>query len=334
MKIAMFSTRPYDRQFFEKANKNFKHTIDYLECRLSAETANIARGYNTVCVFVHDDLGKQVLQTLCESGIKTIALRCAGFNNVDIEAATQLGMNVVRVPRYSPYAVAEHAVALMLSLNRKTHRAYNRVKEGNFSLNGLLGFDIHGKTAGIIGTGYIGSITAGILKGFGAKVIAHDLTINQQCVASGVEYMELDELLGKSDIISLHCPLTPQTHHMINQTAINKMKNGVMIINTSRGEVIDTKSVIQGLKSGKIGYLGMDVYEQEGDLFFRDLSDKIIQDDVFERLLTFPNVLVTGHQGFFTKEALENIAGTTLQNVSQCIEGDVCPNLVTPGHFN
>ena len=333
MKLGFFSTQKYDIPFFDEANKRFGYNISYLNARLDESTISLLNGFDAICVFVHDDLNRTVLKAMQATGIDLVALRCAGFNNVDIDAATEHEINVIRVPRYSPYAVAEHAVGMMLSLNRKIHRAYDRVKEGNFSLNGLLGFDLHGKTIGVIGTGFIGSVACKILTGFGMQILAYDVTQNQECLDIGVQYVELDELYTQSDIISLHCPLTPETYHMINSKSLSKMKDGVMIINTSRGAVIDTTATIQGLKSGKIGYLGLDVYEQEGDLFFKDLSDQVIQDDVFERLLTFPNVLVTGHQGFFTAEALTNIAETTLANLSACQQGCPTENLVTEHLF-
>lgn len=334
LSIALFSSKPYDQSFFNQANEQYGFHIHYLEHRLTMDTVQAAAGHDVICAFVHDELNPPVLERIAKLGIKTVALRCAGFNNVDIDAATKLQINIVRVPRYSPHSVAEHSVALMLALNRKLHRACNRVREGNFELNGLLGFDMHNKTVGIIGTGNIGSITARILKaGLNMRVLACDPAPNETCQALGVEYVELDTLYSQSDIISLHCPLTPDSHHLINANAISRMKPGVMLINTSRGEVVDTKAVTEGLKSGQIGYLGLDVYEQEGDLFFRDLSGQVIRDDVFERLLTFPNVIVTGHQGFFTTEALQNIATTTLQNISACTLENGCQNLVTQGFF-
>ena len=289
----------------------------------------MAAGFPAVCVFVNDMLNAPVLQTLAEQGTRLIALRCAGFNNVDIRAASSLGLRVVRVPTYSPQSIAEHTVLLMLALNRHLHQAYNRVRNGNFSLQGLLGFELHGKTVGIIGTGHIGSVVVRILHGFRCRLFAHDPLHDPECIALGVEYVSLEQLHAESDIITLHCPLNPQTHYMINGAAIDRMKEGVMLINTSRGAVIDTRAVIEGLKSSKIGCLGLDVYEQEGDLFFRDLSGEVIRDDVFERLLTFPNVLITGHQGFFTAEALSNIAQTTLENISLFEREGICQNEVT-----
>ena len=286
-------------------------------------------GFPAVCVFVNDTLDAAVLTALATQGTDLIVLRCAGFNNVDIQAASDLGLHVVRVPAYSPHSVAEHSVALMLALNRHLHRAYNRVRNGNFALQGLLGFELRGKTVGIVGTGRIGAAVAQILHGFGCRLIAHDPQPNPGCISLGVEYVPLDKLTAVSDIITLHCPLNQQTRHLIDTAAVARMQQGVMLINTSRGAVIDTLAVIEGLKSSKIGHLGLDVYEQEGDLFFQDLSDQVIQDDVFERLLTFPNVLITGHQGFFTDEALSSIAQTTLQNISMFERDGVCQNEVT-----
>ncbi len=333
MKIGFFSTKPYDATFFNRANTDFDYELVFFEVALNRDTVSLCSDVDAVCVFVNDTVDRQVLEALKQQGIHLVALRCAGFNNVDIQAADELHINVVRVPHYSPYAVAEHAVGMMLSLNRKIHRAYARVREGNFSLNKLLGFDMHGKTVGIIGTGAIGKVTANILLGFGCRILASDPQPDNDLIDSGVKYVDASTLFQESRIISLHCPLTPQTHHLINQDSIRQMQDGVMIINTSRGAVIDTRATIDGLKSGKIGYLGLDVYEQEGDLFFHDLSEQVIQDDVFERLLTFPNVLVTGHQGFFTHEALSNIAATTLTNISSCRQGCPTPNLVTSALF-
>jgi len=279
-------------------------------------------------VFVNDDLGSGVLKKLSQQGAKLIALRCAGFNNVDLRASRELGLTVVRVPAYSPHAVAEHTVALILTLNRKTHKAYNRVREGNFSLEKLTGFNLSGKNIGIIGTGKIGSIVAQIMTGFGCNLLAHDPYPNDNCEALDVDYISLSELLKESDIITLHCPLTPETRHLIDEASLNNMKSGVMLINTSRGEIIETHSIIGALKSGKVGYLGLDVYEEEAELFFQDLSDRIIADDIFARLLTFPNVLITGHQGFFTKDALTSIAETTLSNIEEFESGKKVQNQV------
>jgi D-lactate dehydrogenase len=315
MKIAMFSSKPYDKTFFDPINTAFQHELTYFSVHLNEETASLAHEFACVCVFVNDTLNANVINQLKKGKTRLIALRSAGFNHVNLKAACDAKMTVVRVPAYSPHAVAEHTIALMLTLNRKIHRAYARVREGNFSLDGLMGFDIFGKTIGIVGTGKIGSITANILQGFGAQVIAYDPCHNDEIKAKGIQYMSSEALLQSSDVISFHCPLLPETHHFINENNIALLKDNVMIINTSRGAVLDTKALIQGLKSQKIGSLGLDVYEEESALFFEDFSDTIIQDDIFARLLTFPNVVITGHQAFFTKEAMKNIAETTLINI-------------------
>jgi D-lactate dehydrogenase len=314
MRIAVFSVKHYDRDHLGPVLDQH-HEVVYLEARLDRQTASLAHGCDAVCLFVNDDASRGVLERLAAGGTRYLVLRSAGYNHVDLGAAAELGLRVARVPGYSPYAVAEHAVALMLALDRKIHRAYARVREGNFSLEGLLGFDLHLRTVGIVGTGQIGEAVAQILRGFGCRLLAFDIAENPRCVAMGVQYVTLDQLLGESDVISLHCPLTPETHHLVNPETIERMKTGVMIINTSRGGLIDTPAVIEGLKDGKVGHLGLDVYEEETDLFFEDLSDRIIHDDVFSRLLTFPNVLVTGHQAFFTRNALEQIAATTAANI-------------------
>ncbi len=329
MKVAVFSTKAYDRRFLEAANADRRHELVFFEARLTADTAVLATGFPAVCAFVNDQLDEKTLKALAEQETRLIALRSAGFNHVDLTAATELELTIVRVPAYSPYAVAEHAIGLILTLNRKIHRAYNRVREGNFSLDGLLGFDLHGKTVGIVGTGKIGVIVAQILKGFGCQLLTYDLYPNPECEALGAKYVELPELFAGSDIITLHCPLTPETYHLINEQALEQMKPGVMLINTSRGALVDTEAVISALKSRKIGYLGLDVYEQESDLFFEDLSEEVIQDDVFQRLLTFPNVLITGHQAFFTENALKNIAETTLSNITDIEQGRPCPNQIS-----
>jgi D-lactate dehydrogenase len=326
MKVAVFSTKAYDRQFLSAANSPTQHELVFFEPRLNRDTAILAAGFPAVCVFVHDQVDAPTLEILASRGTRLIVLRCAGFNNVDLQVAADLGITVVRVPAYSPYGVAEHAVGLILSLNRKIHRAYNRVREGNFSLDGLLGFNLHQRTVGIIGTGKIGLILGQIMKGFGCQLLAYDVYPNPELEALGGKYVELPELFANSDIISLHCPLTPETHHLIDAKAIEQIKSGVMLINTSRGALIDTQAVIEGLKSGKIGYLGVDVYEQESELFFEDLSGEIIQDDIFQRLTTFPNVLITGHQAFFTAEALHNIAETTFANITDVEQGRTCAN--------
>jgi D-lactate dehydrogenase len=318
MKVAVFSTKPYDRQSLMAANfaTERPHDIGFFEAHLDASTAALAQGVAAICPFVNDRVDRATLAVLHEQGVRLVALRGAGFNNVDLNAAEEFTIKVARVPAYSPWAVAEHAAALILALNRKTHRAYARVREGNFALDGLLGFDLHGRTVGLVGVGRIGLVMARIMSGFGCSIIAYDPVPNAEIEALGGRHASLEELLSTSDIISLHCPLTPDTRHLIDAAAVEQMKRGVMLINTSRGAVIDTKAVIDGLKSGKIGYLGLDVYEEEGDLFFEDLSDQLIQDDVFARLLTFPNVLITGHQAFFTAEALQAIAETTVANLT------------------
>lgn len=315
MKTAVFSTKPYDQAFLNRINQQHGHPLSFFESRLTPKTAPLAAGFPVVCAFVNDQLDEEVLRTLHEGGTRLLALRSAGFNHVNLSVAKALGFTVARVPAYSPYAVAEHAVALILTLNRKTHRAFNRVREGNFSLDGLLGFDLRGRTVGVIGTGKIGQVFAQIMRGFGCDVLAYDPYPNRDAEAI-VQYVPLPHLLKQSDIISLHCPLTPDTYHLIDKNALEQTKPGVMLINTSRGALVDTRAVIDGLKSGQVGYLGLDVYEEEADLFFEDLSNRVIQDDIFMRLLTFPNVVITGHQGFFTEEALVNIASTTLENIT------------------
>lgn len=316
MKTVIYSSRPYEQPFLRAANADGAIDLVSLDARLSAATANLARGAAAVSIFVGDDASAPVLAALREGGTRLLALRSAGFNHVDLTAAERLGITVARVPAYSPHAVAEHAVGLMLTLNRKFHRAYARVREQNFALDGLMGFDMHGKVAGVVGTGQIGAAVCAILGGFGCRVLAADPVKNPACEAWGVRYVPLTDLYAASDIITLHCPLTPGTRHLIGAAALSAMKPGVMLINTSRGAVIDTRALITALKRGRVGSVGLDVYEEEGDLFFRDLSAEVIHDDVFVRLLTFPNVLVTAHQGFFTREACEAIAQTTIDNVA------------------
>lgn len=318
MKVTVFSAKAYDRQFLDAANADAggRHRLLYVEPRLSALTASLAAGSDAVCVFVNDRLDHAALTVLADVGVRLAALRSAGFNHVDLAAARDLGIAVARVPAYSPHAVAEHTVALILSLNRKIHRAYARGREGNFALDGLLGFDLRGRTVGIVGTGKIGVRVAHIMKGFGCRLIGHDPARDPEFEALGGVYADMVALLAEADIVTLHCPLTPGTRHIIGADAIARMKPGVMLVNTSRGAVIDTQAVIDGLKSGRIGYLGLDVYEEEEELFFEDLSDQMIQDDVFARLLTFPNVLITGHLAFFTTEAMTAIVGTTIENIS------------------
>lgn len=320
MKIAFFSSKPYDKTFFEAENKNYGFELNFYETHLGPHIVNAIEDEQAVCVFVNDKVNRQVIEILAKKGVKIIALRCAGFNNVDLEAAKEFGIKVCRVPAYSPEAVAEHTMAMLLTLNRKTHKAYNRVREQNFALNGLLGFNLFQKTIGIVGTGKIGKAFINIAKGFGCKIIAYDLYPDQELMNNGVEYVELDKLFKSSDIISLHCPLTPENHYMINQETITKMKDGVTIINTSRGGLINTHEAIEALKNHKIGYLGIDVYEQEEKLFFKDLSAEIIQDDMIQRLMSFPNVLVTAHQAFFTQEALEQISEITMRSISEIME--------------
>jgi D-lactate dehydrogenase len=315
IKIAFFDAKPYDMESFDKIQKDFGFRITYFKGHLTPETAPITHGFQVVCVFVNDVVNKDTIKILEHNGVALIAVRAAGYNNIDLKAAFKK-IRIVRVPAYSPYAVAEHAVMLMLALNRKIHRAYYRVRDNNFTLNGLLGFDMHGKTAGIIGTGKIGKVTINILKGFGMRVLGFDAFPDKEYQKNaGFEYVSLDTLYRESDIISLHCPLTKDTYHLINKRSIAKMKPGVMIINTGRGMLIDSKALIEGLKTGKVGFAGLDVYEEESDYFFEDFSNKVITDDVLARLLSFNNVMVTSHQGFFTKEALHSIATTTLENI-------------------
>jgi len=327
MKMAVFSSKPYDKQFLSAAN-NGGHSLKFLEPRLTAETASLSSGYEGVCVFVHDELSRPVLDILSSQGCRLVALRCAGFNNVDLVAAQELGITVVRVPAYSPASVAEFAVGLLLTLNRKFHRSYNRVREGNFSLDGLVGFDLEGKTVGVIGTGKIGQIFIRIMRGFDCRVLAHDPHEDDAAKKLGASYVALETLFAESDIISLHCPLMPSTHHLINTESVLKLKAGVTLINTSRGALIDSSAAIEGIKSGKIGALGLDVYEEESGIFYENLSECIIDDDILMRLLTFPNVMITSHQAFFTKEALENIARTTLGNITEFAGAGTCVNQV------
>lgn len=330
MKLAFFSTKPYDKRFFDAANETAGHELTFFETKLTTDTAALANNFDGVCVFVNDPLDEPTLSKLADQGCKLILLRCAGYNNVDLDAADRFGMTVCRVPMYSPYAVAEHTVALILALNRKVHKAYNRVREGNFAIDGLIGFDLHGKTLGIVGTGRIGQILAKICTGFGMNVLAHDIKSNAELQAMGVTYVPFEELITKSDIVSLLCPLTPDTHHLISQDAVAKMKPGVMLVNTSRGGLINAKALIHGLKSGHIGSVALDVYEEEGDVFFEDLSDQVLQDDTLARLLSFPNVLITSHQAFFTQEAMEKIANTTFANATGYANGKINKNnLVT-----
>ena len=328
MKIALFSSSSYDTEYFEIANSTFKFEITHFETRLRRRTAHLAAGFDAVCVFVNDEIDRETIKILKEHQVSVVALRCAGFNNVDLAAAKEAGIKVVRVPAYSPEAVAEHALALILTLNRKTHKAYNRVRDGNFSLERLTGFNLAGKTAGIIGTGKIGATFASIIKGMGCRVLAYDPYPNEALRRAGLEYVSLKKLLAESDIISLHCPLTPETAYLINRQTLSMMKPGVMLINTSRGALINTNDAIASLKNHQLGYLGIDVYEQEEKLFFKDRSEQILQDDQIALLLSFPNVLITAHQAFLTDEALKQIATTTLENLRSFRNGEELPNEV------
>ena len=329
MRIYFFSAQKYDREFMERTNGDHGFELVFAESPLNADTARLANGAEVICAFVNDTLDAPCLQALAEAGVRIIAMRCAGFNNVDVPEAKRLGLSVVTVPAYSPEAVAEHTLALILTLNRNTHRAYARVREGDFNLKGLLGFNLNGRTVGLVGTGRIGVATARVLSGLGVQLLGFDVYENPAFEALGGRYVELDDLYGQSDIISLHCPLTDANHYMINATSIARMKDGVMLVNTSRGGLIDTEAVIEALKSKKVGHLALDVYEQESDIFFRDLSDEILADDMLSRLLTFPNVLITGHQGFFTQEAMTQIAEVTLANVAAVANDEACHNELT-----
>lgn len=323
MKVVLFDTHGYEREAFTAANAGLGHQLAFLEPRLTRATAALAAGHEAICAFVNDRVDAAALEVLQGCGVRIVALRSAGYNHVDLAAAARLGLPVVRVPEYSPYAVAEHAVGLVLALNRKIHRAYARVREWNFSLEGLVGFDLHGKTVGIIGTGKIGRAAARIFHGFGCKVLAFDARPHPELTSGlGIRYAELDTLYREADVLSLHVPLTPSTHHMIDEAALAKMKRGVMLINTGRGALLDSRALLAALKTGHIGAAGLDVYEEEEGVFFRDLSDKVLQDDVLARLLTFPNVLVTSHQAFLTKEALGNIATTTLESLGAFERGE------------
>jgi len=319
--IHFFSAKPYDRETFTECNDGDRYQLEFHETHLGPHIVDAVKNAVAVCVFVNDRLNSEVIGTLASKGVRIIALRCAGYNNVDLEAAARFKMHVCRVPVYSPEAVAEHALALILTLDRKTHKAYNRVREQNFSLQGLMGFNLHGKTVGVIGTGHIGRSFCRIMLGLGCSVTGYDVLPDPDLERAGVRYQPLDQLLRESDIVSLHCPLNEQTRHLVNRESIALMKRGVMLINTSRGGLVDTRAVIDALKTGQVGYLGIDVYEQEEKLFFRDLSSNIIEDDTIQRLMSFPNVLVTAHQAFFTREALHQIAQTTLANVTGLLKG-------------
>lgn len=326
MKVAFFSTQSYDRSYFNQYNTT--HELVFFEAPLNEQTASLAAGFDAVCCFVNDVLNAAVIAGLKGSGVRLVALRCAGYNNVDLTAALAHELPVVRVPAYSPYAVAEHAVAMIMTLNRKTHKAYNRVREGNFSLDRLTGFDLHGKTVGVIGTGKIGQVFAGIMLGFGCRVLAFDVIADKTLETRGVEYLPLIKLLPQCDVISMHCPLNDQTKHIVNAITLDLMKTGSMLINTSRGGLVDTQAAVDALKTGRLGYLGIDVYEQEEKLFFHNLSEEVIQDDTIMRLMSFPNVLVTAHQGFFTEEALVQIARTTLESLDTFVQGGSLINKV------
>jgi D-lactate dehydrogenase len=321
MKVTVFSTKRYDQEFLEAANEGSDHRFLFLEDRLTRETAALAAGSEAICAFVNDNVDAESIGILAAGGTKLIALRCAGFNQVDLKAAEAHGISVRRVPAYSPYAVAEFAVGMILTLNRKFHRAFNRVREGNFAIDGLLGFDLHGCTVGIVGTGKIGYLTARPLAAMGCTVIGFDPYENPQFKEMGGKYVDFETLLKESHVISLHCPLTPESYHLVKEETLAKMRDGVMLINTSRGGLIDAQAVVRALKSGKVGYLGLDVYEQESEFFYEDLSNEIIQDDVLQRLMTFPNVLITSHQAYFTETALRNIAETTVANMNDFAAG-------------
>ncbi|NIJ18396.1 D-lactate dehydrogenase [Sphingomonas naasensis] len=334
MRVAVFNTKGYDRRFLEAANRGFAHDLRFLEPRLEPATVPLAAGHQAVCVFVNDVLDREVLEALARGGTRLVALRCAGFNNVDLDAAARLGIDVVRVPAYSPHAVAEFTIALMLAVDRKIPKAWARVRENNFALDGLIGRNLHGRTVGVVGTGKIGALVARSLRlGFDCTVLASDLAADPALEAIGVRYVDRAALLRDADIVTLHCPLTPETHHLIDARAIGAARDGLMIVNTSRGALIDTGALIGGLKCRKIGAVALDVYEQEADLFFEDLSNEIISDDLFQRLLTFPNVLITGHQAFLTEEALAAIAETTLQSVADAEAGRPLVNRVDTGRI-
>ncbi|MFD2935729.1 2-hydroxyacid dehydrogenase [Spirosoma flavum] len=323
MKIAFFSCHPYEQPFLEAANSNHRHQLTFLSQQLTPETVPLAAGHQAICVFVNDQLTRPTLQALADQGIRLVALRCTGYNQVDVPTAQQLGIRVLRVPTYSPHAVAEHAVALLMSLNRKTYLAYERTKQNNFTLDGLMGFDLYGKRVGVIGTGKIGAAFSRIMLGFGCHVVAYDKMQSAVLQQLGVEYLPVNELLAKVDVLSLHCPLTPETHHLIDASALALMKPGAYLINTSRGGLLDTPAVLEALQSGHLGALGIDVYELEDDFFFADWSDKYLPDADLNALTHLPNVLVTSHQGFFTQEAMEQIAHTTLNNLTYLEQGQL-----------
>lgn len=326
MKIAVFSAKRYDREFLDAANAGAGHQLRYFDAPLDLDSVALAAAHEAVCIFVNDTADAAVIEALAGGGTRLVALRCTGFNNVDLQAAARFGIKVVRVVTYSPYSVAEHAVALLQAINRKIHRAYNRTRDSNFSLDGLMGFDLHGKTVAVVGTGKIGRVFARIMLGFGCEVIGYDKYPAPEFEGLGARYAEPGEIGAKADIISLHCPLTPETHHIVNRVSLARTKRGALLINTSRGGLIDTEAAIEALKSGQLGGLAIDVYEQEADLFFRDLSSTIISDDVFQRLLSFPNVIVTGHQAFFTEQAISTICETTINSVTEFANGQTLSN--------
>ena len=326
MKIAVFSARPYDREFMSAANAKAAHQLCFFDAALELETCALAAGHEAVCIFVNDTADAGVLEALAAGGTRLVALRCSGFNNIDLKAAARLGLKVVRVVAYSPYSVAEHAVALLLTINRKIHRAYNRTRDSNFELDGLMGFDLHGKTVAVVGTGRIGRVFSKIMCGFGCEVLGHEKYPSAEFEVLGARYADLAEICAKADIISLHCPLTPETHHIVNADMLSRLKRGALLINTSRGGLVETEAVVEALKSGQLGGLALDVYEQEADLFYRDWSSTVVSDDVFERLLSFPNVVVTGHQAFFTREAITTICQTTIDSLSEFAAGRTLSN--------
>ena len=326
MKTAVFSARPYDREFMSAANAKAAHQLCFFDAALELETCALAAGHEAVCIFVNDTADAGVLEALAAGGTRLVALRCSGFNNIDLKAAARLGLKVVRVVAYSPYSVAEHAVALLLTVNRKIHRAYNRTRDSNFELDGLMGFDLHGKTVAVVGTGRIGRVFSKIMCGFGCEVLGHDKYPSAEFEVLGARYADLAEICAKADIISLHCPLTPETHHIVNADMLSRLKRGALLINTSRGGLVETEAVVEALKSGQLGGLALDVYEQEADLFYRDWSSTVVSDDVFERLLSFPNVVVTGHQAFFTREAITTICQTTIDSLSEFAAGRTLSN--------
>lgn len=326
MKIAVFSAKRYDREFLSAANASAGHQLRFFDAPLDLESVALASGHDAVCIFVNDIADAAVIEALAGGGTRLVALRCTGFNNVDMQAAAQFDIKVVRVVTYSPYSVAEHALALLQAINRKIHRAYNRTRDSNFSLDGLMGFDLHGKTVAVVGTGKIGRVFARIMLGFGCQVLGYDKYPSPEFEALGARYVAPEEIGAKADIISLHCPLTPETHHIINKDTLARTKRGALLINTSRGGLIDTEAAIEALKSGQLGGLALDVYEQEADLFFRDLSSTVVSDDMFQRLLSFPNVIVTGHQAFFTEEAITTICETTINSVTEFATGQALSN--------